>query len=313
LFTDPLIQKHLADWRRFSEAADDVDLFEKETWPEGQDFTMLKDLVISEIVPLASHQQRIENYMQMAGHISKTGVDEKRCTWRAICQVAFRRPFREKALERVRATKVTQEEKAKVRRVRGQKLLQHLSEEVTEFLDKCDVAREQLGDDRVKKIKEGLKDKDNKTSADQTNAKIQSIRRAINAHRKNPKGATKRGIDVPAGVGGKVILQYIAYTHMDGKENADRIIREELRVRGVVLSDEAWDKLQWNEKKHLLKKHKSTFHLDEDKGQQGIQISKINAVKPQSPELKSFLIKQKEIHRKEKKSDGVEAAHYPQS
>jgi hypothetical protein len=192
LFYDLLIQNHLEDWIRFYEAADDVDLFDEATWPEAQDFTVLKDLVISEIVPLASHQQRVENYMQMAGHISKTVVDEKRCTWRAICQVAFRRPFREKVLERVRATKATMQEKKKVRRVRGQKL-QHMSEEVTEFVDKCDVAGVQLGDDRMKRIKEGLKDKDNKTSADadQTNAKIQSIRRAIDAPRKNPKGATK--------------------------------------------------------------------------------------------------------------------------
>jgi hypothetical protein len=250
--------------------------------------------------------------MQMAGHISKTGVDEKRCTWRAICQVAFSRPFREKALERVQATKATTQEKAKVRQVRGQKLLQHMSEEVTEFLDNCDVARAQLGDNRVKRIKEGLKDKDNKTSADQTNAKIQSIQRAIDAPRKNPKGATKTGIDVPAGVGGKVILQYIAYTHMGGKVNANRILREELKVRGVVLSDKAWDNLQWNEKKYLLKKHESTLHLEEDKAQQGIQISKINAVKPQSCELKSFLITQKAIHRKKKQSDEVEAANYTQ-
>lgn len=155
---------------------------------------VLKDLVISEIVLLASHQQRVENYMQMAGHISKTGVDEKRCTWRAICQVAFSRPFREKALERVRATKATTQEKAKVRQVRGQKLLQHMSEEVTEFLDNCDVARAQLGDDRVKRIKEGLKDKDNKTSADQTNAKINQFGEPLMRHARTRKELRRQAL-----------------------------------------------------------------------------------------------------------------------
>ena len=109
-----------------------------------------------------------------------------------------------------------------------------------------------------------------------------------------------------------MILQYIAYTHMGGKVNANRILCEELKVRGVVLSDKAWDNLQWNEKKYLLKKHESTLHLEEDKAQHGIQISKINAVKPQSLKLKSFLITQKAIHRKEKQSNEVEAANYTQ-
>jgi hypothetical protein len=80
-----------------------------------------------------------------------------------------------------------------------------------------------------------------------------------------------------------------------------------------LLSDKAWDNLQWNKEKYLLKKHESKLILEEDKAQQGIQISKINAVKPQSLELKSFLIKQKAIHRKEKQSKEVEALNYPQS
>ena len=103
LFNDPLIQSHLEDWIRFSKSADGVDLFDKSTWPDGDDFSALQELVMTEIVPLASHQQRIENYIQMAGLVAQTGVHEMRCTWRAILQVGFIRPFNEYAIEYVEA------------------------------------------------------------------------------------------------------------------------------------------------------------------------------------------------------------------
>jgi hypothetical protein len=36
-----------------------MDLFDKATWPEGKDFSYLKEVVMTEIVPMASHQHNV--------------------------------------------------------------------------------------------------------------------------------------------------------------------------------------------------------------------------------------------------------------
>ena len=105
-------------------------------------------------------------------------------------------------------------------------------------------------------------------------------------------------------------MKYIAYTHMGSKENANRILRAELRVRGIEFPDDEWNDMNWNTKKYQLKLSESKLYIDAKKGQQGIDVNKITAVVPQSSELKQFLIKQKDIHRKDKQNDRLEADHY---
>lgn len=107
----------------------------------------------------------------------------------------------------------------------------------------------ELGEERTKKIKSELGNKKNTASADQTKATVEKIRKTIAEKRKTPKGMFKTGIDVPAGVGGAVIMKYIAYTHMGSKENANRILRAELRVRGIEFPDDEWNDMNWNTKK----------------------------------------------------------------
>ena len=121
---------------------------------------------------------------------------------------------------------------------------------------------------------------------------------------------TKTGIDVPAGVGGAVMMKYITYTHMDGKDNANRILRAELKVRKIEFSDVLWDAMDWNAKKYQLKVAESKLRIDAKKGEQGINANKLTEVVPQSAELKQFLMKQKEIHRKDKQNDRIEAERY---
>jgi hypothetical protein len=111
IFSDSLIQKNMSLWQQFAESPDEVDLFDKATWPEGRDFSALVEVVMTEIAPLASHQQRLENYMQMAGRVAQTGVEEKRCTWRAILQISFMRTFNEFVLGFVNAPALSEEEK----------------------------------------------------------------------------------------------------------------------------------------------------------------------------------------------------------
>ena len=80
LYNNALIQNHLDDWMEFAAAEDNVGLFDSSSWGDCQDFTALKDLICSEISPIPCQQQRLNNYMQMAGRVAQTGVDNKHCT-----------------------------------------------------------------------------------------------------------------------------------------------------------------------------------------------------------------------------------------
>jgi hypothetical protein len=246
----------------------------------------------------------------MAAHLSQTGVGENRCSWRAICNVAIMRPFNQHALEKAKANKATAAEKEKVKRVKGRQLLEYLSEYATNFLDECDAAQSEFDETKTKRIKSELRSKENKASTVQNNAAIQKINNTINARRKTPKGMTKTGIDVPAGVGGAVMMKYIAYTHMDGKENANKILRAELKVRKIEFTDKQWDAMDWNTKKYQLKLAESKLRIDAKKGEQGINANKLSEVVPQSAELKRFLMIQKDIHRKDKQNDRIETESY---
>jgi hypothetical protein len=379
LFGDDLIQKHLVEWRAFAESADDVDLFDKTTWPEGKDFSYLKEVVMTEIVPMASHQQRIENYIQMAGLVAQTGVDEMRCTWRAILQVAFMRPFNlftsmyvkaqqstatetahqdqstanetvaEESSDAVmRDAEATEESEAeagdsdeeefnsddetedgesssadqsdtesdqetstaeengkvkpprKTTRARGRLLMQLLGEQSSTFVNECEAACESLGPARVKSIRNGLNTKSNKASTEQTAAAFEKMRKSAVSNGKKPTAAEqKKGIDVPAEIGGAVLLQMIAHTHMGSAEAANKILRAELEVRGIKYSDKKWKAMDWRDKKKVLKKHELSLLVTEKaKGQEGIKISDVNSVTPQSAELKEFLEQQKAIRRR---------------
>jgi hypothetical protein len=54
----------------------------------------------------------------------------------------------------------------------------------------------------------------------------------------------------------------------------------------------------------------SKLRIDAKKGEQGINANKLTEVVPQSAELKQFLMKQKEIHRKDKQNDRIKAERY---
>ncbi len=77
-------------------------------------------------------------------------------------------------------------------------------------------------------------------------------------------------------------------------------------MRGVSFTNKRWNKLEWNDKKYQLKKHEASLKVDKGPGKEGIDASKINAIKPQSDVFKAFLPRQDEIRCKEKNLIGIE-------
>lgn len=175
------------------------------------------------------------------------------------------------------------------KRVRGKLLMQLLCDKAVEFIDECTAACSNLPPDRLKQIKAGLNTNDNKASTEQRKQTINKMRKEVRRRKATTKGERKKGIDVPPEIGGAVKLQLIAIKHMNGKANAERILRAELTARGIVFSDVKWNKMEWKEKKLKLKEHECGQKAKQGQGKGGIEVSDVKAVKPVSDELIAFL------------------------
>ena len=111
-------------------------------------------------------------------------------------------------------------------------------------------------------------------------------------------------------MGGAVMWQMLAQTHMGGAVNANKIMRAELEARGLKYNNKKWDGMSWNDKKKALKKHevgRVAKECAEDSLEQGgnnvtkgsaAAVNTIDGVVPQSDELKAFLDQQKSIRRR---------------
>lgn len=187
----------------------------------------------------------------------------------------------------------------KIKRVRGSLLWQLLGKEATKFSRECEAARTNLGDEEVNKIKERLNNADNKASAEQRKKYITEVRKAVRNVRRNPtKGERKAGIDVTAEMGGGIKLQKISYTNMGSKENAEAVVRAELNARGKQYTDAQWASMDWKAKKKELQTDEAEKALHDDRGLEGLVVSNINSIIPQSAELKAYLIDYEELSRR---------------
>jgi hypothetical protein len=99
---NPLIQDLMEEIQAFLECEADVDMLDPATWkntPYAKEFARAEELIWNAIAPRAAHQQRVENLVQIAGHLGKTNVSEARRSARAKIHSLFYRDFNQWALE----------------------------------------------------------------------------------------------------------------------------------------------------------------------------------------------------------------------
>ena len=77
MLADPLIVCQWDLWMKMAFAEEVVDLFDEDSWA-GVDYTPLVDLVHQWIATHPLHQQRCENYVQLAALVASTNVSEGR-------------------------------------------------------------------------------------------------------------------------------------------------------------------------------------------------------------------------------------------
>ena len=103
ILDDPFIKQN---WTHIMALADEddettaVDIWDKSSKPSFNKYKPFRDDIIRTICIHSSHQQRCENYVQLCGLISMTGVGEVRRTCRAIINSIIHHRFNLWALQR---------------------------------------------------------------------------------------------------------------------------------------------------------------------------------------------------------------------
>ena len=114
---------------------------DKSTWGEV-DFEPLIDGIHKTIAIQPHHQQRCENFVQMAALVSKTLVGEARRTWRATAISTLMRRFNIYAIEYKRGMVKDPNKRAKITRVTGNLRVCLFSTYIDNFIREVKEARE---------------------------------------------------------------------------------------------------------------------------------------------------------------------------
>jgi len=185
----------------------------------------------------AAHQQRCENYVQMAALVSKTLVGEKRRTWRSICQSVIMRPFNMQALERRVEEDSEKGSEFKGRRVRGRHRIQYFLDWMRRFVKEANAAKQTLGAERVEVLRLSIDDETQKVGAKENEELANQI--SVEVKRKMTTYAKEResGYKPTATMDGK--LAYSSITKTGGDEPG---VDEEIIARSIPNNLLEWNK-----------------------------------------------------------------------
>lgn len=240
------------------------------TWGDD-DYTSFVDYIWRKICIHSHHQQRCENFVQMAALIARTLVGEKRRTWRAIILSTITRRFNIWAVEKLRAAAPDEEKKAKIIRAEGSAYLALFSEYWDEQVEKdINDARLEATPEEYLELKKSIEDPQNKSSAKEIEARKAEFKQSLTSDAffaQQYAAELEEGYDMTAAMKGKVTVSELRA----GDATAVTAVNAELEEREIeskpwfitwwssVFDEEfndsysVTDSLNWTDKKTLLK------------------------------------------------------------
>ena len=275
---------------------------DKSTWGEV-DFEPLIDGIHKTIAIHPHHQQRCENFVQMAALVSKTLVGEARRTWRATAISTLMRRFNIYAIEYKRGMVKDPKKRAKITRVTGNLRVCLFSTYVDNFIREVKEARRALGEEKCASLADGIAGTKNKRSEEERRVFLdgfeESVRECVHKHY---KAEFARGYDETAVMGGKVFLRIL--TKKNGLEpqiDAEMIARMiPTKMNDFVnefgAGNERLEEVPIKDKKRLLRRHEAWIAIEKNvKLSLEEAVNKTNAIVPISNEMKQILRRQQEI------------------
>jgi len=277
----------------------------------------------------SNHQQRCENYVQLAALIAKTLVGEARRTWRAIIISTLIRRFNQWAVDRARKEEKERVEKLnkvqqllfeqnlphkfhKVRRidrVYGSQRLEYYIDFIRKFLKDRKMMKEIISEADYDRIKDSIATTKNKASADELRHKTTAFEDSVKEGLRQYKAELPKGFKMTAEMGGKLLLSVLTakdgYTdHMIAEFLARNLHTDKDFIKEYGGGLDTMEKIQKKKKppvnfsilKAAVKKHEATKEA-EDNIYKTIDeaLKNVNGIVPYSDELKVVHRRQTEV------------------
>ena len=207
----------------------------------------LSDAIWSQIAIHAIHQQRCENFVQLAGLIALTKVGEARRSCRAIIIAAIIRRFNQWGLEH-RNQELKSDGKPAIKRLQGSVKTRLFLDYLDQFMESAEDARVELGEDAWKKIYRRLATTEMKASKRERDRALEKFQRDLRQQRKEVAAELPTGIDKTARVGGGIILRILTKTN-----GFEEHVVSEMRARKLPMTRKQKDSWTLAEKRSKIR------------------------------------------------------------
>lgn len=315
----PFVNSHKELIKKMGQCNHEVNLLKKRTWGTGNDFSELEDAIWNEIAIHSCHQQRVEQFVQLAALVAKTNVKEARRTMRAIILSAIIRPFHLWAKQIIAERKGDDKLRRRVEgAVRGELFLKYMMA-FRKKLERAKRLLEEREPGKYNAIKDRLTNQHNKASATLRSKKVEKMMSCIeNGKRKITKGEQAEGyIDEPIIMSGNITFKLLTMTRSCQTCNdawkkkkhtkcelegcCMAAVHAELDKRNIKLSKKHCNELTITQKRHKIRDHEAkNVMVAQGKGEQGFNIKQVKHFKPQSELMKSLKPMQIEMLNVEK-------------
>ena len=252
IHNSPFVKKYkryiqiLADWH------EPVDLLGDSV---PKELEPLQEAIIREIYIHAIHQQRCENYVQLTGLISQTGVGETRRTNRAIIVANIIRRFNLWGLlkrneELAKELDKLGNRKKPIKRLQGAPKIRLFLQFLDMICEEIDEAKVEIGDSKWKQICKRLGSIAKKASQVDREARLKKFKIDLESQRKEYKAEKAAGVEVTARVGGGIFLRLLTGTNTFAPH-----VDAEMRARKIPMSKRQQESWSLAEKRKKIRQH----------------------------------------------------------
>ena len=185
-----------------------------------------------------------------------------------------------------------------------------------QFLDvlfeQVDDAKDNLSEEKLKAIRDYVRNKRNKMSSEERKKRLNRFGKNIKKAFKKTKSEEPAGVDVTAGMGGRVTVsklqkKYCCQACLQDSNHECSVehcalgaIHDEMIVRNIPslykLGDDWKSRYKIKDKRDFLKRHElGQVAQDGDKAKQGLKKSEMKDIKPLSDKMKAMLVQQEQL------------------
>ena len=239
ILDDPFIKRN---WTHIMALADEddettaVDIWDKSSKPSFNKYKPFREDIIRTICIHSSHQQRCENYVQLCGLISMTGVGEVRRTCRAIINSIIHRRFNLWALQRTNERRKLNDQDP-VTRVQGSERMTLFQMFIDRFFKKVEKAKA-YAPDLWKSVRQRLSNGSVKASNRERLNRMRTFHDGLKKAPKTTKAVQPMGIEQTVHTSNAVQLSLFANTKnkfLPAGMSIEGILQAELHARNLVM------------------------------------------------------------------------------